>query len=239
MQDIKASDRPTGGSVAPALAGLLDGYRRFRSGVYQEREQVYRRLAEAGQAPKVMVIGCADSRADPALIFDAGPGELFVVRNVANLVPPFELAGHRHGTSSALEFAVNSLHVETILVLGHGRCGGIQAFMQSLHEPEAGGQFIGKWMSILEAARAEVLKDYADAPEAERMLAMERAAVGASLDNLMSFDFVREAVAAGRLSLQGGWFDISEGVLYLRDPGSGAFRPLPDAAAAATGDGDG
>ena len=137
---------------------LIDGYRRFLAGRYPQEASLYRSLAETGQAPKTMIIACCDSRVDPAAIFSAGPGQFFIVRNVANLVPPFEPRGDYHGTSAALEFAVTGLEVETILVMGHARCGGVRAFLEGLYEQPAQRGFIDRWMSLLNPARTEALR---------------------------------------------------------------------------------
>ncbi len=200
---------------------LLAGYQRFRAGTYQDQCETYRALAAAGQSPKVMIIGCCDSRVDPATIFDAGPGELFILRNVANLVPPYETGGGHHGTSAAIEFAVGGLGVEHILVLGHAKCGGIRALAEGAvaDAPEASN--IARWMSIagpaLEAARgADSGGDIAALAGA-----LEKSAIGLSLENLGGFPMVREAVAAGRLALHGAWFDIESGTLDFVSNGGG------------------
>lgn len=208
------------------MDSLLEGYRRFRHGVYQSHRDTYRTLAAAGQSPRAMVIGCCDSRVDPAAIFDAGPGELFVVRNVANLVPPYtDDAGH-HGTSAAIEFAVGSLGVSHILVMGHAACGGIRALVEGAGQGGAAGGHIGRWMSIavpaLEKIVADGLKPGSDACAA----ALEKSAIGHSLENLKSFPSVRQAMAEGRLALHGAWFDIESGALHLRDDADGAFDPV-------------
>jgi carbonic anhydrase len=205
---------------------LVDGYRRFVAGRYEKEAALYSELAEQGQSPNVMVIACCDSRADPAAIFDAGPGQLFVVRNVANLVPPFEPHGDYHGTSAALEFAVNGLGVETILVMGHGRCGGVRAYLDGLYEAETPRGFIQRWMSLLKTARTEAMREAGDKPIEAQAKALEFASVRQSIDNLETFPFVRERVADGRLRLRGGYFDIADGKLLALDPESGAFAAV-------------
>jgi len=205
---------------------LVEGYRRFLAGRYKDEAALYSTLAEQGQAPKVMVIACCDSRADPAAIFDARPGQLFVVRNVANLVPPFEPHGDYHGTSAALEFAVNGLGVETILVIGHGRCGGVRAYLDGLYEGEAGRGFIQRWMSLLTVARAEAAREAGDKPIEAQARALEFASVRHSIGNLETFPFVKERVADGSLRLRGGYFDIADGVLLALDPATGSFAPV-------------
>ena len=198
------------------VAELGAGYRRFREVVWPAEEPRYRALARDGQAPHSLVIACSDSRVDPALIFQCAPGELFVVRNVANLVPPCEHGGLYHGTSAAIEFAVTGLEVRTILVLGHSGCGGIAACLAGSPTPEE--SFIGLWMSNLAGLRQEVTA--ADCPQR----ALEQRAVAHSLDNLTSFPFVAERVATGRLALHGAWFDIAEGRLFWLDRDDGRFR---------------
>jgi len=202
---------------------LLDGYRRFRAEQYAGHVARYRALA-GGQQPRTMVIGCADSRVDPATIFGAGPGELFVLRNVAALVPPCEELGTYHGTSAAIEFAVTGLGVENIVVLGHGQCGGVEAAFAAA-EKKPVGRFIGPWVELLAPVCAALEEQ---APSPGRQTAAEHMTVRQSLANLLSFPFVADAVAAGRLTLHGAWFSIAEGALLWLDQGSGEFRPLAD-----------
>ncbi len=201
---------------------LVAGFRRFQSNYYGERRELFERLARQGQSPKVMVVACCDSRVDPAIVTDCDPGDLFVVRNVANLVPPFEEGGGYHGTSAALEFAVSCLHVEHVIVMGHAHCGGIRALLGDIRFEGATGQFIKPWMSIVEAARREVAGHTRGDAEA-RAAACEQAAVRVSLGNLRSFPFVREAVKAGRLQLHGWYFDLDRGELHNYDPGTNSF----------------
>ena len=173
-----------------------------------------------------MIIGCSDSRVDPAQIFDVDPGEIFVVRNVAALVPPFETTPGLHGVSAALEFAVQFLQVRQIVVMGHGMCGGCKAALtQDLHGNAPGeGGFIANWIHLLDDARAPIAAELGtEGREAER--AMEMAAVGVSIDNLRTFPCVRKKEASGELKLRGAFFAISEGVLYVRDDASGEFLP--------------
>jgi len=205
---------------------LVDGYRRFLTDRYPQQASLYRELAESGQAPSTMVISCCDSRVDPSSIFSAGPGQLFIVRNVANLAPPFEPHGHYHATSAALEFAVTRLEVSTILVLGHGRCGGVRAYLDGLHEQPATRGFIDRWMSLLDPAWAEVMRS-SDRPSVEtRHQALEHASVRHSIENLLTFPFIADRVNAGRLRLCGASFDIADGKLLALDPDSGAFTPV-------------
>jgi carbonic anhydrase len=205
---------------------LIDGYHRFLTGRYPQEAELYRSLAESGQSPKTMIIACCDSRVDPAAIFSAGPGRLFIVRNVANLVPPFEPQGDYHGTSAALEFAVTGLEVETILVMGHGRCGGVRAFLEGLYERPGKRSFIDSWMSLLKPARVDALRDSAGQSIDKQQTALEHASVRHSIENLLTFPFIKERVADGRLRLRGAFFDIAEGKLLALDPESGRFGPV-------------
>lgn len=199
----------------PIPAGLAAGYRRFRSERYAVEAERYRALAK-GQRPRTMIIACADSRADPATIFAAAPGELFVVRNVAALVPPFEEGGGYHGTSAAIEFAVSELSVPEIVVMGHGLCGGIAAALSE----RPTGRFIGPWVELLAGIRAQL----SDADPGARQKRLEQMAVEYSLQNLTSFPFVEAAIVAGRLHLHGAWFAIAEGELEWLDGTSGRFE---------------
>ena len=201
---------------------LLDGYRSFRDCRYGRERDRYRALAEHGQSPEAMVIACCDSRSAPETIFSAAPGEIFVVRNVANLVPPYEPTGSYHGTSAALEFAVQGLKIRHIVVLGHGRCGGIQAALHRAEEPLSPGDFIGKWMTLLGPATSEVAIG-GPQTDAERQTALERASVRSSIANLRTFPFVSTLERRNRLALHGAWFDIADGALWTMDPASGDF----------------
>lgn len=205
---------------------LVAGYRRFRERGWVEQRERWAELVE-GQSPKVMIIACSDSRADPAQIFDVSPGEIFVVRNIAALVPPFETGGGYHGVSAALEFAVTQLEVEQIVVMGHGMCGGCQAALSTSFAGAAHGEggFIGDWIGLLDEARARVIEQ-TGAIGHDAVHAMEHEAVKASLQNLRSFPFVTDREGDGRLSLHGAWFAISEGVLHLLDEPSGRFSPV-------------
>ncbi len=202
---------------------LLAGYRNFMSGRYASESSRYRSLAREGQAPETMVIACCDSRAAPEAIFDAGPGELFVVRNVANLVPPYSPDGEYHSTSAALEFAVQSLKVRNIVVMGHGRCGGIRAALDPGAEPLSPGDFIGKWMSLV-APAAESVSGNSMMTAAERQTALERISIRYSIANLRTFPCVSILERKERLSLHGAWFDISSGELWVMNPETGDFE---------------
>lgn len=203
---------------------LVAGFRRFQSAYYGEQRELVERLARQGQSPKVMVVACCDSRVDPAIVTDCDPGDLFVVRNVANLVPPCETGGGYHGTSAALEFAVRCLHVGHVIVMGHARCGGIRALLGDIRFDDDVGQFITPWMSIAAAAQAEVALAHPNADPDARAAACERAAIRVSLRNLMSFPFVRAAVDAGRLALHGWYFDIERGALLRYVPQTDTFE---------------
>lgn len=208
------------------LAGLIEGYRRFRETAWNPRRERWAALRE-GQEPRVMVIACSDSRVDPAQIFDVDPGEMFVVRNVAAMVPPFETTPGHHGVSAALEFAVQVLRVREIVVMGHGLCGGCKAALtQELRGAEPGnGGFIADWIELLDEAREQVVAVHgSEGREAER--AMEQAGVKVSLANLRTFPCVQELEVRGKLTLRGAFFAIADGVLHLLDEESGAFEPV-------------
>jgi carbonic anhydrase len=209
-----------------ALNRLIVGYRRFRETGWEPRRERWAALRE-GQDPDVMVIACSDSRVDPAQIFDVDPGEIFVVRNVAAMVPPFETTPGHHGVSAALEFAVQFLKVKQIVVMGHGMCGGCRAALtQEMHGTEPGeGGFIADWIGLLEEARAPIAaKHGTEGRVAER--AMEQAGVRVSLANLRTFPCIRRKERSGELSLTGAFFAISDGVLHLLDEASDEFRPV-------------
>jgi len=201
---------------------LLEGYSAFLSARLPEEQNRFRQLSEGGQSPEILVIGCCDSRVSPEVIFDASPGELFIVRNVANLVPPFETGGAFHGTSAALEFAVMALKVKHIVVLGHARCGGIRAFADA-SAPLSPGDFIGRWMSII-APAAERLGQ-PDGDLSAYLPRLERASIENSLANLMTFPCIRTLVERDRLTLHGAYFSIATGGLLVRDPMTGDFEP--------------
>ena len=209
---------------------LREGYRDFMSGRFPQEQSRYEELSGSGQKPEIMVIGCCDSRVSPEVIFDARPGELFVVRNVANMVPPFESQGVFHGTSAALEFAVQALRVKHIVVLGHGRCGGVRAWVDD-SEPLSPGDFIGKWMTLIEPA-AERAGPRGTTPIGDYVERLALISIAQSLDNLKSFPCVSTLVQRGKIQLHGAYFDVTTGVLSLRDPHTGLFTPAePEARA--------
>jgi carbonic anhydrase len=196
-------------------AALLDGYANFRSGRYASEAERYRRLGEGSQKPRIMIIACCDSRAAPETIFDAGPGEMFVVRNVANLVPPYTPDGGHHATSAALEFAVMSLGVRHIVVMGHGRCGGIRAAVQDI-SPLTHTDFIGSWMGAVKDVARIVPRAMGENAEIhERHI--ERASIEHSLANLRTFPWIRMKENRKDLALHGVWFDIAMGELHAYD----------------------
>ncbi|RDI62332.1 carbonic anhydrase [Microvirga subterranea] len=206
----------------PFPARLTEGYRSFLGDRFPREKGRYESLAEQGQSPEIMVIGCCDSRVSPEVIFDASPGELFVVRNVANLVPPYETGGEYHGTSAALEFAVQALRVKHIVILGHARCGGVRAFADDT-APLSPGDFIGRWMTLI-APAAERLGPRQGSLD-EYVGKLELAAIEHSLRNLMTFPCVRILVERGKLQLHGAFFGVASGVLMVRNPETGEFEP--------------
>jgi carbonic anhydrase len=207
------------------LDQLIDGYRRFRETDWKRERERWSELAE-GQSPRIMILSCADSRVDPAQIFDAKPGEMFVVRNIAALAPPYETSRGFHGVSAALEFAVSQLEVGEILVMGHGLCGGCAAALTGeFDDTEPGeGHFIADWVRMLDQASATVRAHYPNL-DADAFTEMEREAVKVSLANLRTFPWIAEREAAGRLKLHGAHFAIAEGCLYVLDEAEGDFRP--------------
>jgi len=201
---------------------LCDGYRSFRSGRLPTEQSRYRDLAERGQSPETMVVGCCDSRVAPEVIFDAGPGELFVVRNVANLVPPYSPDSSYHGVSAAVEYAVTVLRVRNIVVLGHAHCGGIQAFADKAPP----GDFIGRWMSLV-APAAKAISPRDDAPD-NYLTRLEQASVIKSIENLMTFPYVRSGIERGELALHGAYFAVASGELEVLDRATGRFMAVAD-----------
>ena len=202
---------------------LADRYRRFRFRHFAPNQHRYEELAERGQTPDVMVVSCCDSRVDPETIFSAMPGELFVVRNVANLVPPFETTGKYHGVSAALEFAALNLRVRHIMVIGHSSCGGIRACLERDAARQTASQFISNWMSMLDGARDEVRRSHATSPVSDMAAALEREGVKASLANLRTFPCIQTLEGRGRVALHGAHFDIASGALSVLNEGTGAF----------------
>jgi carbonic anhydrase len=203
---------------------LIDGYGAFVGGRLQAEQHRYRELAEHGQTPEIMVIGCCDSRVSPEVIFDARPGELFVVRNVANLVPPFETGGTYHGVSAALEFGVGVLKVKHIVILGHAQCGGVKAYADDA-EPISPGDFVGRWMSLM-APAAEKVGPRGSMSRAEYIERLEKASVVNTLDNLMTFPRLRILIEQGEVILHGAYFGVAAGELSVLDRTTGEFWPV-------------
>jgi carbonic anhydrase len=203
---------------------LIDGYNAFAGSRLQNEQNRYRELAEAGQSPEVMLIGCCDSRVSPEVIFDAHPGELFVVRNIANLVPPYAPDGRAHGVSAALEYGVAALKVKHIVVLGHAQCGGVKAFAEDA-EPLTPGDFIGHWMSLM-APAAEKVGPRGSRSAAEYLTLLEQANVMLSLENLMTFPRLRKLIERGGVALHGAYFGVATGDLSVLDRTSGEFQRI-------------
>jgi carbonic anhydrase len=197
---------------------FIAGYRQFRETYFRENQKFLEHLMSEGQAPKALMIACSDSRIDPSLKFGVEPGEMFIVRNVANLVPAFDPDGHAHGTSAALEFAVRGLAIEHVIVMGHARCGGIKALMT---QPQS-GDFVSAWMQIAQPARETALKASSVPEVAQRCC--EQEAVKISLQNLLTFPWVKEAIDAGKLQTHGWYFDLETGTLFILNKATGAFE---------------
>jgi carbonic anhydrase len=205
---------------------LTDRYWRFKHRHFVPNADHYEELATYGQNPDTMVISCSDSRVDPETIFSAMPGELFIVRNVANLVPPFETGGKYHGVSTAVEFAVMNLRIKHLIVMGHSGCGGIKAALDQSAAIQTEAQFISRWMSMLDDARLSVLAAYQNSPQAVRQDALEKEGVKQAIKNLRTFPFVSDQEDRGRLSLHGAHFDIKTGTLTVLNHSRGVFYPL-------------
>jgi carbonic anhydrase len=209
-------------------ARMIEGYRTFLANRFRVEQGRYRELAEDGQSPEIMVIGCCDSRVSPEVIFDANPGELFIMRNVANLVPPYTPDGAQRAVSAALEFAVQALNVKHIVVLGHARCGGIRAFAER-GTPLSPGDFIGKWMELLAPAAASMGPQQDYSSRADYLNHLEQASAIKTLDNLMTFPCVRILVERNRLHLHAAYFDVATGLLSVFDPDMKIFAPVAGA----------
>lgn len=203
---------------------FIHGFRSFQEDYFSEDRELFDRLKQ-GQRPRVVLIGCSDSRVDPSMMVRSEPGELFIVRNVANLVPPCEHDHSYHGVSAALEYAVCHLEVEHIIILGHSCCGGIRSLMEGI-PAEKNGEYISKWVSIAERAKQQVLATFAEAPPEQQAKACEHASILVSLENLLTFPWIRERVEADTLDLHGWYFDIESGNLYSYQPASGKFELL-------------
>jgi carbonic anhydrase len=206
---------------------LIDGYRNFATQRLPTEQSRYRELSVRGQSPEVMVIGCCDSRVSPEVIFDAGPGELFVVRNVANLVPVYQPDGGAHGVSAALEYAVTVLRIKHIVVLGHAQCGGIRAFIDKI-EPLSPSDFIGRWMAMFVKPGEQVSQRDHETMH-DFTVRIEKAAVFRSIENLMTFPFVQTSVERGDLELHGAYFGVAEGSLFVLDKAAKEFKAVREA----------
>lgn len=202
---------------------LIEGFFRFQQNYFSGEAELFKRLKK-GQSPKSLVISCCDSRVDPALLMDCEPGDLFVVRNVANLVPPYEPDRHCHGVSAALEYAVCQLGVEHVIVLGHSCCGGIKALMDGEEKLES--EFIGNWVGIAESAKKATLERLGHKSSQVQCRACEQASILVSLENLLSFPFVQNVVDKGKLALHGWYFDIESGKLFSYHPDSKHFDEI-------------
>lgn len=214
------------------MDALIAGYRRFRAGYYETHKAKFERLGAKGQKPQYMIIGCADSRVDPSINFDTGPGDVFMVRNVANVVPPYAPDGDHHGTSAALEFAMKGLEIPNIVILGHAKCGGIAALVDKEPGDAPSNDFLDLWMSVARPARraafkvAEAVGQADDRDQVCRICEKENVKVG--IRNLMGFPWIAERVAAGKVKLHGLYFDITKGELY-RLGDDGEFNLVPPA----------
>jgi carbonic anhydrase len=205
---------------------LTDRFRRFKHRHFVPNADHYEELATYGQNPEVMVISCCDSRVDPETIFSAMPGELFVVRNVANLVPPYETGGKYHGVSTAIEFAVMNLRVKHLIIMGHSGCGGVKAALDQSAAIQTEAQFISRWMSMLDDARLRVVAANQMAPQATKQALLEKEGIKTSIKNLRTFPFVSDLEDKGRLNLHGAYFDIASGTLSVLNHSRGEFFPL-------------
>lgn len=205
---------------------LTDRFRRFKYRHFVPNADQYEELATYGQDPEVMIISCCDSRVDPETIFTAMPGEMFVVRNVANLVPPYETGGKYHGVSTAIEFAVMNLRVKHLIVMGHSGCGGIKAALDQSAAIQTEAMFISRWMSMLDDARLRVVAAHQMAPASEKLKLLELEGIKNSIQNLRTFPFVKKEEDKGRLSLHGAYFEIATGTLSVLNHSRGEFIAL-------------
>lgn len=204
----------------PEFGVLVEGYRRFKSDAYVRQKARYDALASDGQSPPIMIISCCDSRVDPATVFDTTPGQVFALRNVANLVPPYETGGGLHGVSAAIEFGVLGLEVRHIVVLGHAQCGGIKASLEGGDLSNAGYSFIDSWVDIVRPARDKVLASASQDPQHD----LELEAIRVSLANLRSFPFIAAREQSAQLKLHGAYFGISDGNLYVLNNENDSFE---------------
>ncbi len=208
------------------IASLIEGYGRFKKNEYKHQRELYQQLEEDGQSPKILFIACCDSRCDPSIITDSCPGELFVVRNVANLVPKYTPDGKHHGTSAAIEFAVRQLKVDHIIVMGHAKCGGVKLLLETAGKTEVHDDFLTSWMESAVEARDRIISNTDRNMEMDAQLELEHETVRLSLRNLMTFDWIRKQVENGALQLHGWYFGIASGELKRLDPFTGEFKTL-------------
>ncbi|HSG93291.1 MAG TPA: carbonic anhydrase [Methylotenera sp.] len=208
------------------VSKFLSGFRRFQQNYLGEQRALFEQLVQQGQRPRALVIACCDSRCDPALLTDCDPGDMFVVRNVANLVPPHVQATYFAATTSAIAFAVHNLEVEHIIVMGHAQCGGIRALMEHQAPSCNEEELIAKWLGIAEEARQQVLREFEDKPAQVQAHACEQSAILVSLENLMSYPWISSRVHQGKLALHGWYFDMQSGELYEYQTESGVFSVL-------------
>lgn len=207
------------------LTKLAEGFKLFKQRYYIIEPELYEQLIDKGQTPKTLVIACCDSRVHPAQVLSTNPGDIFVVRNVANLVPPFEDDGKSHGTSAAIEYGVQYLQVEHIIVFGHGQCGGIKSLMAGDVGSEA-NNFIDSWLSTAMPTRAKILQSHADKPFKEQCQFCEQAVIKVSVNNLLSFPWIKSRVDAGDLEVHGWYFDIEKGILFELNQADGSFSSM-------------
>jgi len=206
------------------IKSLLDGYSRFKNNEYQHQRELYLQLEKEGQKPRVLFIACCDSRCDPSIITDARPGELFMVRNVANLVPKYTPDGKHHGTSAAIEFAVRHLEVEHIIVMGHAQCGGVKLLLESAGKTKVEDDFLTSWMQTASEARDRIMSSCDRDMNMDAQLGLEHETVRLSLRNLMTYDWLSQRVNTGALQLHGWYFGIAKGELHRLDPSTGEFK---------------
>jgi len=209
----------------PQFQALIEGYRRFRLGDYREQRERYDKLAR-GQSPGVMVIACSDSRVDPTRVFDAEPGQMFVLRNIANLIPPYSAIEGQSSVAAALEYAITIIEVHYVVVFGHGGCGGIAAALAGEFDQAGVGEHVRRWMNFIAPAREQVRAAQALSPDIDAQRALEQASVRLSLANARTYPFVAAAEAAGQIQLQGVLFDIADGGLRMLDPATDRFEAV-------------
>jgi len=207
------------------LRRLIKGFRTFRTS-YFEGKNTYKSLVKKGQNPTALVIACSDSRNDPALLTQSEPGDIFVVRNVAAIVPPYQPDDNYHGTSAAIEFAIKGLKIKNIIVLGHALCGGVQTLAEQAGKSDKSFEFLSQWITIGAPARDMVNRILPDAPTELKHKAMEQALILTSLNNLMTFPWIKQGVQSGDITVHGWYFDMIEGQLLSYNFAAGEFREI-------------